>query len=237
MARLAIRQLVYTGEKYQFTSPKFPDGIVIIEGSNGTGKSTFSDLIYFCFGGNVTKFKSSSNAKHREITSDKSNFVEMHIQINNSCYKFKRYFNSNDITVFSETEIVDIFPIFRSKNTQKVFSDWILEQLGISNFALYFNKYKGQINFSDLLRLIYHDQAQDNDKIFKKQDSDNFISDSVTFRKAIFEVLVGQTFTKYYKALDELKTLEKERTEKKGAIAAFTTTIDNFRNTEDWNTM
>lgn len=237
MARLAIRQLTYSGDKYVFSSPVLSDGVIVVEGENGTGKSTFSDLIYFCLGGNVPKFRKSSSAKHIEITSDTNNFVELHIQIDESNFKLKRYFESNDIAVFSETEVLGVFPVIRSKTSKHIFSDWILDQLGIGRFTLYFSRFKGQINFSDLLRLIYHDQAQDPDKIFKKQDTTSFISDSGTFRKAIFEVLVGRSFTEYYKALDELNSIERERTEIKGAIDAFTSTVDKFGRTEDWNTI
>ena len=47
MGRLAIRRVVYSGDKYSFESPYLNDGIVIMEGVNGHGKSTFMNLFYY----------------------------------------------------------------------------------------------------------------------------------------------------------------------------------------------
>lgn len=237
MARLAIRQLLYSGDQFEFSSPQIPDGVVVIEGENGTGKSTFSDLIYFCLGGMVSKFKRDGRAKHREITSDTNNYAELHVSIDDKHFKLKRFIGSNDVAVFTPTEVVDVFPILRSKDTKTTFSDWMLEQLGIDGFTLYFGRHKGKISFTDLLRLIYHDQAQDANKIYKALESENFVSDSTTFRKAIFEVLVGKSFSDYYAALEELTKIEQERTEIRGAIAAFASTMEKFGKIEDWNTV
>lgn len=56
MGRLAIRRVVYSGDKYSFESPYLNDGIVIMEGVNGHGKSTFMNLIYYGLGGRVQAF-------------------------------------------------------------------------------------------------------------------------------------------------------------------------------------
>ena len=44
MGRLAVRRVVYSGEKYSFESPYLNDGLVIMEGVNGHGLS----LIHIC---------------------------------------------------------------------------------------------------------------------------------------------------------------------------------------------
>jgi len=41
MGTLAIRQVHYAGDRFHFTSPEFGPGLSIIEGANGTGKTTF----------------------------------------------------------------------------------------------------------------------------------------------------------------------------------------------------
>ena len=238
MARLAIRQLRYDGDKYEFSSPIFPDGIIVLEGENGTGKSTFSNLIYFCLGGTVAAFKRDGRSKHTEVTSDSNNFVELTIQIATDTFKIKRLIGTNDVAVFSEKETIGVFPVFRSKDNKYIFSDWLLETLGIDGFTLHFSRHKGKINFTDLLRLIYYDQTQDPEKVYKQADNDNgYVSDSQVFRKAIFEILIGQTFTTYYAALDELTSIEKTLSETKGSIDAFATAVVRFGKSEDWNTI
>ena len=61
MGRLAIRRVVYSGDKYSFESPYLNDGIVIMEGVNGHGKSTFMNLIYYGLGGRVQAFNKNDD--------------------------------------------------------------------------------------------------------------------------------------------------------------------------------
>ena len=42
---MLIKKVVYNGDKYYFESPQLQEGIVILEGDNQHGKSTFMDLI------------------------------------------------------------------------------------------------------------------------------------------------------------------------------------------------
>lgn len=150
MARLAVRQLRYEGDKYEYKSPALPDGIVVVEGDNGTGKSTFSNLVYFCLGGTVAAFKRDGRSKHKEVTTDTNNFVELSVQIDSETFKLKRLIGANDIAVFSDKETIGVFPVFRSKDNKTIFSDWLLEKLGIDGFTLYYSRHKGKINFCDL---------------------------------------------------------------------------------------
>ena len=84
MGRLAIRRVVYSGDKYSFESPYLNDGIVIMEGVNGHGKSTFMNLIYYGLGGRVQAFNKNDDndsKKHNEIFYDTNNYVELIIEI------------------------------------------------------------------------------------------------------------------------------------------------------------
>jgi predicted ATP-binding protein involved in virulence len=87
MGRLAIRRVIYNGEKYSFESPYLNDGLIIMEGINGHGKSTFMNLIYYALGGRVQAFNKKDNEsgkKHKEICEDKNNYIELLIEISNS---------------------------------------------------------------------------------------------------------------------------------------------------------
>lgn len=90
-------------------------------------------------------------------------------------------FNSQDMV--GETKVL---AIFRREKEPYTFSDWILEKLGITVVELYQGYTTFKINFTDLMRLIYHDQQPDPEFIYKKLDTkSNFVSDSETLRKAI----------------------------------------------------
>lgn len=107
--------------------------------------------------------------------------------------------------------------ILRNQSDERtiVFSDWILKKLKIEVFDIVQGTKSFKLNFTDLLRLIYHDQATEVDKIYKEADNSNFITDSLEIRKAIFEILLGKTYNDYYSALGQykltLKELEKAR--------------------------
>jgi hypothetical protein len=198
-----------------------PDGVVVIEGENRSGKTTFADLIYFGLGGKVAQFERNSNERHLEITSDVDNYVTLVIDINKSRYTIKRFIGDNDILVLPEGEEAFVYPIIR-RAEQKTFSDWMLEQLDIAVFSIHSGSRSGKINLTDLMRLMYHDQETDPAGIFKKPDVGNFVTDSREFRRAIFEILTGKASQDYYNALAELKKAERALSESEGALRAFT---------------
>ncbi len=157
MARIAIRKLKYSGELFTYESPTFDDGVNIIEGSNGTGKSTFAELLYYCIGGTADMLHPDRPHKHREIFSDKNNYVEI-LQIGVEHFLVSRYLNSNDITIRYHDGKLDIFPVYRSRDNKRIFSDWFLEKLGIQTIELNMGSIKWRLNLTDIFRLIYHDQ-------------------------------------------------------------------------------
>jgi len=113
----------------------------------------------------------------------------------------------------------------------------MLEKLGIAPVKLHYGAYEGKINIADLFRLIYHDQSPDPSGIFKKVDRDSFVTDSVVFRKAIFELLIGKSFQQYYSAAANLKRLEIERNAALQSLEHFKEFVDEVsdRNGDDAN--
>ena len=141
MGRLAIRRVVYSGDKYSFESPYLNDGIVIMEGVNGHGKSTFMNLIYYGLGGRVQAFNKNDDndsKKHNEIFYDTNNYVELLIEIDDEKYELTRYIGDNLIFVVGEDEEVRETCVLRNQSDEHtmVFSDWILGKLNINVFDI-----------------------------------------------------------------------------------------------------
>lgn len=211
MGKLVIDSVAYFGDNYFFQSPKLDADVNIIEGENGNGKTTFMNLIYYCLGGSVKSFSANSiSDKHPEITGDTNNFVELNISILSKKYLLRRSIGKNFITISDEKGEVESYSISRNESP-KIFSDWILTKLGVSILDVYQGTKGFKLNIKDLMRLIYHDQNPDPNKVYKKPDEESFISDSEYIRKLIFRVLLGKSFEEYYKSIGKLKKLEEEK--------------------------
>tara|TARA_R110000744_G_scaffold363144_1_gene471350 strand:- start:779 stop:2767 length:1989 start_codon:yes stop_codon:yes gene_type:complete len=251
---MRVNKLIYEGSKYFFESKEFDENIILIEGDNGTGKSTFCNLIYFALGGEVPIFRINNDKRHDEITSDSDNYVDLYISINDGSYLLRRYFGDNEVTVIPYERVVEkiysedkntlieekvrfslsedkteIYPVNRSKDSY-VFSDWILEKLEISVVELFHGYNTFKINISDLMRLIYHDQQPNPEGIYKKPDTNStYVSDSELVRKAIFELLVGKAYSDYYDSIVEEKKLSREKSLAKAVVNEYTLLADKMR--------
>jgi len=131
MARLAIRQVIYTGNMYTFESPRMADGVVIVEGPNGSGKSTFADMIYYALGGTVSMFDPSSSEQHEEIMlRDSDNTISLLIDIDGVEYRLERRLKTNEVWIKDGQGHADLYAINR-RGDRDILSDWILKVLKI----------------------------------------------------------------------------------------------------------
>ncbi|QAT83632.1 hypothetical protein EJ065_2046 [Corallococcus coralloides] len=236
MARLAIRKVVYEGRNYSFASPILPDGLVIIEGENGAGKTTFADLVYYGLGGRVIQFQKDQGRRHLEIVGDSDNYVSLYLDLNGRNYRVTRYIGSNEVLVTSQEGEAVVLPIYRGKETKQTYSDWLLGALGIDVVTITMGQKAWKLNFSDLMRLIYHDQEPDPERIYKAPDQESFVSDSLDLRRAVFEILIGRASQEYYRSVGLLREIEREADETKGALRLFKDTVSRISFTsEDLN--
>lgn len=218
MGFLSIKKVEYIGDKYYFQSPTFDDGVSIIEGPNGAGKSTFFNLIYYGLGGRVEEFDPASSEVHTEVVNDSNNLIRIVIGIDGELYTLSRRLRDNNITVVKATQEADgvaaelqadTYPIFRREEA-KIFSDWLLEKLSIPVVDIFQGGKQFKLNFTDLARLIYHNQSPDPHGIYKPADAVSFVSDSLEIRRAIFQILVGKTLMELYAAIGSQKSAERD---------------------------
>lgn len=220
MAFLAVRRVKYDGKKYFFESPPLSDGLILLEGENGTGKSTFASLVYFGLGGRVEPFLSERSDRHPEITSDLNNYVELLITVDGQEYVLKRLIGTNDIAVQGD-DVSEIMPIVRRDGSHRIFSDWILAKLGIEPVSINYGLYSGKLNITDFMRLMYHDQSPDPTGVFKAVDNASYVTDSRVFREAVFEILIGKSYQDYYSALAEFREADRSRSAATKALEMF----------------
>lgn len=207
MASLVVKQLCYSGDTYFYKSPELKRGLNIIEGTNGSGKTTFFMLLYYSFGGKVPEFEKDYEKRHQEITSDTNGFVETFLQIGDDSYQIKRFIGANEIIVTSVNDL-EILNINRGRNNKETFSDWILGKLNIPMTKFSQGGKQFYLSIYDYFRIFYHDQTSDPDEIFKKVDKKNVYTDSREIRNAIFQIMLGEHSAEYYQKLSEMKSIQ-----------------------------
>ena len=80
------------------------------------------------------------------------------------------------------------------------------------------------------MRLIYHDQQPDPEGVYKKLDKKgNFVSDSEMLKSAIFELLVGRSYSDYYDAISSEKKAEKEKVIAKSLLDEYESLASKMR--------
>lgn len=216
MGKLRINRVIYSGDKYEYISPKLKKGINVITGENGCGKSTFTYLIYFALGNEVPFFCKDNKESIEEIVNDTNGKVKLEIYINEKFYTLIRLIGKNEILV-QGNGIDEIFAITRKgylyNELKETFSDWILKELeiGILEISQYNTTHK--INFDDLMSLIYYDQKTPLNKIYKEPfyQNESFFKTSSIMKKNIFEILMGNFNFEYYRVYFKIKEGLKEK--------------------------
>ncbi|ELQ2511544.1 hypothetical protein QTG68_001160 [Vibrio vulnificus] len=227
MGRLKIEKVSYYGDNYYYESPILKNGINLIVGDNGSGKSTFCFFLDYGLGGNVEFFKKNDKKKrksvikreYKEIVNDSNNYVLLDIKIDNKPYKLKRFIQHNEI--FIDDGLETFSKKISRRNVDSNFSDWLLEKLGIGVFELTLGRNTWFISFNDLYRLMYYDQETTPSKIFKSPDAENFITESDVVRKSIFETLLGKNSDSYNKAFNEYKVAEVDYNKSASELSVF----------------
>lgn len=205
MASLVIRKVRYFGNDYSYESPELDAGVAVVAGPNGTGKTTFSSLLYFGLGGNPHQFSEKSNEKQAEIVGDTENYVDVEFEINGVRYLSRRFFEKNYAVVGEIGKPGETLQINRNKRRDRVFSDWLLEKLGLEVALLNLGSSEWQLNIFDYMRLMYQNQAIQERTVFKSPDIISYVTESSQNRKAIFELLMGKLNSDLYKIRGEYK--------------------------------
>ena len=236
MGFLSIKKISYIGDNYYFDSPTLADGISIIEGPNGSGKSTFFNLIYYGLGGRVEEFDPDAAEKHIQVVNDTNNLVRLVIGVDGELLTLSRRLRDTSITVMKVPHDADgvieelqanTYPIHR-RDDCKTFSDWLLEKLNIPVVDIFQGGKQFKLNFTDLARLIYHNQSPDPNGIYKPADVAGPYSDSLEIRRAIFQILVGKTLMELYAAIGVLKNAERDYAAAKAVYSEYEDIVNHL---------
>lgn len=242
MGRIEVKELRYIGDKYYYKNDKFKNGLNILVGDNGNGKSTFTYLLVYGLGLNVSWFSETTKQPLKEILSDTNNYVELKLEINKELYILKRKIKENIISVYSEKDKeIKSFSIGRNgyffEKEQKNFSDWMFEKLKINlvEITQYDSTYR--INFDDLMRYMYYDQITDNNTIISEFgiNKDSKYKNNNVMRRSIFELIMSSYFKEYYDTYYHIKKISNDLQEKKEYVKSLMTVKENIIAKSDYS--
>ena len=204
---LKLNRLVVMKSGQRAYDEKFHSGLNIIHGTNGSGKSTILDFIFFALGGNLTEWK--QYAQYCETV-----FAE--ISVNGTILTLKReisketnrpmsiYFGKFEDSLASAADGWQRYSYARNEHS-RTFSQVLFKALGLPEIP---GDEGSNITMHQILRLMYVDQTTPFQRIFR---SENF--DPRDTREAVSELLCGIGNNELYSkriALREQKKLESE---------------------------
>jgi len=182
---LLVKRLIVLRDKRTVYDQMFHEGVNILRGDNGTGKSTVIDLLYYALGAEVKKWT---------VEQERCTHTLIEVLINNRLFCLRRditdtgkapmYFFEGDV----DSALVDMknwlqYPNRRS-DSKHSYSQQLFEMLGLPQHKTDDSK---NLTMHQILRLMYVDQITETSKLLKSEpDFDNVIT-----RKAIGEFLLG----------------------------------------------
>lgn len=194
----------------------FREGVNIIRGENGSGKTTIIESIVYVLGGSIR------NKKDEFLLCD---YVYAELQINTQTYTFRRLIKDDsasplDIFVGTYEDAVDNTEFWnryfnRRADAKKSYSEMIFNFLGFPEEKV---EGAGNITIHDILRLLYEDQNASSDQIFLREK----YPEGYVKRQAISDLLLGVDDFELYK-------LKRDLSEKENLFSKYTDQLSQIK--------
>lgn len=213
MIRIKINRLIITQSGNFVYDEKFHDGVNIIRGANGSGKSTIANSLFYAIGGEYTDWLPESL---------KCDYTIVEVNINDSTLTFKReislqqmrpmhIFHGNiDDALKSNIQGWKVYGYKRSEN-RKSFSEYLFNFLNIPDVKTVNGD---AITLNQLYRLIYIDQLSSISALLNNEDFD-----SPLVRSTIGSLMLGtysdELYDKQLQYRKKKKTLDEALSEYK----------------------
>lgn len=216
MPTLRLNRLVVVRGGKRVYDETFHAGLNIIRGSNGSGKSTIMDFIFFALGGELDKWKEYALLCDEVIAEITASDNEMVIRREVDAKKYRPmriFFGKFDDAIKSAADGWVHAPYARNGNS-KSFSQVIFEALKIPEMP---GEEGSNISMHQILRLMYVDQVTPFQRIFRTEP----LFDTKDIRRAVGELLCGIGGYDLYMAKLKLRTVKAEFDEAKTKLQNF----------------
>ena len=181
----------------------FHEGVNIIRGQNGSGKSTISDFIFFILGGEFDSWKdaaSQCDEAQAEVETPRGKLTLKRRTIK-SQEPILVYFGPMSVASKSSLEGWERFPIRRQGGGES-FSQVMFRSLLIPEAQ---SEGAANITMHQLLRLCYSDQRTPATRLFRFEPFD-----TQNIRQAVGDLICGVSGYEFYEIALELRNLQKQ---------------------------
>jgi len=184
-SRLKLNRLsVHRGQNTIYDEV-FHDGVNIIHGDNGSGKSTIADFIYFALGGDLHEWRKEAALAHyvlAEITAGEAVLTLRRDVSDVTARPMQIYFGLYETAVLADLREWETFP-YRRPEIGYSFSQVLFNAIGIPEAI---SDGVSNITMHQLLRVLYSDQLTPIQRIFRVESFDTWQT-----RQAVGDLLCG----------------------------------------------
>lgn len=197
---------------------QFHQGVNIIRGENGSGKSTISDFIFYVLGGEFDEWKDKASlcTEVRAEVATTSGPLTLRRLIGTKQEPITVFFGPMVDAINSPIEGWERYPIRRNTDKQLGFSQVLFRACGIPEAPTIEG---GNVTVHQILRLLYSDQRTPAPRLFRFERFD-----TSNMRTAVGDLLLGANTYNLYVAQLELrnakKVLEDRQTKLTSLLAA-----------------
>ena len=198
LTRLRILQGVHIAYEEEFH-----EGVNIIRGQNGSGKSTIADFIFFILGGEFDDWKDAAgqcDEVQAEIETSRGKLT-LRRRVEGPQVPILVYFGSMVDAMESSIESWERFPIRRQANRES-FSQVMFRSLKIPEAQ---SEGAANITMHQLLRLCYSDQRTPAPRLFRFEQFDTH-----SIREAVGDLICGVSEYELFEIRLELRDHERE---------------------------
>lgn len=198
-----INRLRVIGRGKSLYDHKFHEGVNIIRGQNGSGKSTISDFIFYILGGEYDDWKESArfcDEVQAEITTVKG-LLTLKRSVGTKQTPISVFFGAMTDAESHGIEGWEVFPI-RRQNSKESFSQVLFRSAGIPEAQ---SEGASNITMHQILRLCYSDQRTPATRLFRFESFDTH-----GIREAVGDLICGVSGYEIYEIGLRIRDLTKE---------------------------
>lgn len=181
----------------------FHDGVNIIRGQNGSGKSTIADFIFYALGGDTEDWKdaaSQCDEVQAEITTP-NGLLTIRRNIHTKHSPISTFFGSMETAAKHGLDAWEQFPIKRSSGNTS-YSQVMFKSIGLPEAR---SEDASNITMHQLLRLCYSDQRTPASRLFRFESFDTQV-----IREAVGDLVVGLDNFQLYELGLKIRATTKE---------------------------